>query len=360
LRIGRTLSIHIGWQLAKWIVVMFAIFIFLMIVFDFTQLAPWIGSAGFDFKTAVAVSALRGPGLAESMLPFAVLFAAMAAFFQLNRRLEFTVTRAAGVSAWQILVPATIVALVTGLLAATLYNPGAAALREWSVSVGGFGGGNSGFTNGGEVWLSQSGNDGPSIIGAARTAEGGTVLANVTAFQFNDDGTLRRRVDATRARLVDHEWVFERPVVTELGQAPRPVEEFSIHTNLSLAQIRESLADPATLSFWRLPGLIQASAASSLPANDLRLRWQELLSLPLLLVAMILIGAVVSLRFSRTLTVGRLIVAGVTLGFVLYFLLVVSKDLGRGGVLSPVVAAWAPVLLAMLASASVLLREEDG
>ena len=357
--LGKTLSRHVGWQLAKWIMLIFLVFVFLMIVFDFTQLARWIGTS-LDLNTALAVSAMRGPGLAETVLPFAVLFAAMAAFFQMNRRLELTVTRAAGLSAWQILGPASVVALIVGVLATTLYNPGAAALREWSVSVGGFGGGNAGFLNGGEVWLRQAGDGGPSIIGAERTAGAGTVLAGVTAFVFDGDGSFRQRVDAPRAELIGDEWVFTRPVLTVVGQAPYTVEEYRLHTNLSLAQIRESLADPATVAFWRLPDLIEVAAASALPADDLRLRWQELLSLPFLLVAMVWIAAMFSLRFSRTLSLGRLLVTGASSGFVLYIILTVSKDLGRGGVVSPAIAAWAPVLLALLVSVSVLLREEDG
>ena len=161
----RTISRHVGWQMAKWIALIFSVFVFLMMVFDFTQIAQWVGVA-FDLGTALMLSAMRGPGIAETILPFAVLFAAMAAFFQMNRRLELTVTRAAGLSAWQVLIPASIVALLVGIAATTLYNPGAAALRERSVEIGGFGLGNIAFNNGGEVWLRQTGRDGTSILGA--------------------------------------------------------------------------------------------------------------------------------------------------------------------------------------------------
>ncbi len=355
-----TLSRHVGWTLTKWILLMFLVFLILMIVVDFSQLARWIGRTELDFRGAILASMMRGPGMAESVLPFAVLFAAMVTFVQLNRRLELTVTRAAGVSAWQILFPACVIALIVGVFAVTVYDPGAAALRELSVKIGGVGGGNVGFAGEGPVWLRQGGDDGPSIIGATRTAEDGTILAGVTAFIFNADGSFRQRVDASRARLEGHEWVFESPVVTTVGQAPLSVDSFTLNTNLTLAQIRESFADPETVPFWRLPGLISIAAATSLPANNLRLQLQSLLSLPFLLVAMILIAAAVSLRFSRTLKLGRLIVTGAGSGFVLYVILVISRDLGRGGVVSPTIAAWAPVLLAVLASVLVLLREEDG
>lgn len=357
---GFTLSRHIAWQLMKWIMLMFVVFLILMAVVDFSQLARWIGRSELDFQTAILVSLMRAPGLAESVFPFVILFAAMVTFTQLNRRLELTITRAAGVSAWQVLIPAAIVTLFVGVFAVTVYNPGAAALREASVSIGGIGGGAGGFATNGPVWIRQGGENGPSIIGARRTAEEGTVLAGVTAFVFTEDGRFRERIDATSARLEGNQWTFVDPVVTTLGQPPTRFAGYTLNTNLSLAQIRESLTDPDTVPFWRLPGLIEIASATSLPATDLRLRLHELLSLPVLLVAMVLIAAAVSLRFSRTLKIGRLIVTGAASGFVLYVLLVVSQDLGRGGVVSPTIAAWAPVLMAVLAGASVLLREEDG
>lgn len=357
--VGLTLGRHVGWQLTKSIVGVFLLLLVLLIVFDFTQRAQSVGGA-LSLQTAVFMAVLRGPSLAEEVLPFAVLFGSMLTFVQLNRRLELTVTRAAGVSAWQILGPAMIVALILGVLAVMVYNPAAIAFRERSVELGGLQSVNSDFFDGGSVWLRQGGNDGPSIIGASRTAEEGTLLSGVTAFQYTPDGDYALRVDAPTARLVGNEWVFDSPVVTRVGAAPTEVDSFRIHTNLTLAEIRESLVDPDTVAIWRLPGMIDIAAATSLPADSLRLRFHSLLAMPVLLAAMVLIAAVVSLRFSRTLKLGRLIVTGAASGFVLYVVLVVSRDLGRGGILSPVVAAWAPALIAVLASVTVLLREEDG
>lgn len=361
MRMGLTLSRHIGWKLAKTTLVIYGVFIILVSIIDFTQLARFIGTGGMTSGTALAVSFLRGPSLAEAVLPFAMLFGAMITFVQLNRRLELTVARSAGVSAWQMLLPAGTVALVIGLMAITVYNPAAVALREMSVPLGGAYVRTNSFGEGGQVWLRQNGEDGPSIIGALRSRDNGTVLAGgVTAFLFAEDGTLRLRVDARTAELVGQEWVMNRAVITPVGAPALENEQFRLHTNLTAAQIQESLADPATVAFWRLPGLIEIARQTALPATDLRMQLSTLVSLPILLVAMVLIAAVVSLRFSRTLHVGRLVVAGAASGFMLYLLLVVSGDLGRSGIVAPGIAAWAPVVLAMLVSVSLLLRTEDG
>lgn len=359
MRIGLTLSRHIAWRLTAAIVILFVIGLLLITILDFTQLARWITPGVFDVTDAALAALLRGPSLADLLIPFATLFGAIITFVSLNRRLELTVVRAAGMSAWQLLVPAVAVAVLVGIVMIALYSPGAAALREASVAKG-VGESRSSLTTDGQIWLRQNGADGPSIIGAAQTAREGTVLRGVTAFVFNEDGTLRERVDAPTARLREGEWLIDEPLVSTEGRLPAQQERYRLPTNLTPAQIGETFADPETVPFWQLPDLIAIANASALPANHLRLRLHELLSLPLLLAAMVLIAAVVSLRFSRTLGVGRLIVAGAVSGFLLYLLLEVSRDLGRGGVVPPAVAAWAPAVLATLVSVTVLLHEEDG
>jgi len=65
-------------------------------------------------------------------MPFSILVAAMSCYLSLSRRLELVVARAAGMSAWQFVTPALIVALLLGVFATLVYNPVAASLQERS------------------------------------------------------------------------------------------------------------------------------------------------------------------------------------------------------------------------------------
>src|SRR5260370_24955363 len=74
-------------------------------------------------------SFFRVPQVTERLLPFAVLVGAMTCYLNLSRRHELVVARSAGMSAWQFVTPALLVALVLGALAAPVFNPISAALR---------------------------------------------------------------------------------------------------------------------------------------------------------------------------------------------------------------------------------------
>jgi lipopolysaccharide export system permease protein len=68
-------------------------------------------------------SLYRVPQVAERIMPFCMLIGAMSCYLGLSRRLELVIARAAGISAWQFITPAIIVALLFGALATTVYNP---------------------------------------------------------------------------------------------------------------------------------------------------------------------------------------------------------------------------------------------
>jgi lipopolysaccharide export system permease protein len=327
------------------------------------QLRMFFGTERFHAGKGLLVSLMSAPTTAESPLPFAVLFGAMLMLITTNRRLEFTIARSAGISVWQFLRPGAVVALLIGIFTITLYDPGAAVLKQRAVELSAeilpasrvrtpF--------NRGNFWLRQRSDDGELIIGAAQTSEGGLSLAGVTAILYDADGSFVERADAPTARLDGPEWVLQNATISRVGVPNRKASDYRLPTNLSVEEVRESLADPETVAFWRLPELIRIASESGLPASALRLRLQSLLQLPLLLVAMVFLAAVVSLRFSRTLRLGRIFTIGAAGGFVLYVVLAVARDLGSSGLVAASVAAWAPATLALLLSVTILLYAEDG
>src|SRR5262249_4785941 len=82
-------------------------------------------SAALIAKTSI----YRVPQVVERILPFCVLIGGMSCYLNLSRRLELVVARSAGLSAWQFVAPAILVAFMLGVAATTIYNPISAMLR---------------------------------------------------------------------------------------------------------------------------------------------------------------------------------------------------------------------------------------
>ena len=332
------------------------------------------GSAGFGDLVGMAL--MHAPAIAIVTAPFTVLLAAMACFAMLARTSELVVTRAAGLSAWRLLAPAGLVAVALGVFMVTAWNPLAAAFAERFETLEDryFGDGRSrlSFTAGG-LWLRQGGGDGQTVIRAQGASGTGERLWSVSVFEFDAEDRLDRRIEARSAVLEPGAWrlhgvrhwdlagleirdVRGGPVDTR----PARADTMRIPTDLTLERIQESFAPPRTISFWELPGFIAVLEEAGFSAARHRLHWQGLVALPVVFVAMVLIGAAFSMRHVRLGGLGHMALACVLSGFAYFFLSDLATALGASGTVPVLIAAWAPPAAAVLFALGLLLHLEDG
>ncbi|MEJ1158540.1 LPS export ABC transporter permease LptG [Prosthecomicrobium sp. N25] len=362
--IGRTLGFYIARRFARSILLLFLFSAAIIFLFDFLELfRRSVDRPGVTTGLVVAGSLLRVPWIAEQTLPFATLFGSMAAFLGLSRSLELVVARAAGVSVWQFTMPALLVALGIGVVGTVAYNPLAAYAKERAdeIAMRIFGRDpRLEAMAATDTWLRQDGPQGESILHARRALDQGARLGDVTVMSFDKTGRFQSRIDAAEARFADGVWILSDARVRREGAAPLDQPVVTLPTYLTLEQIRERAADPDTVPFWALDDYIELARNAGLPAFRYELQYQTLVARPLLLAAMVLIAGTVSLHVFRFGNVGRLILGGVTAGFVLYVVGEVARDLGGVGLVPPVLAAWTPALVASLMGFTILLYREDG
>ncbi|CUA95778.1 LPS export ABC transporter permease LptG [Pannonibacter indicus] len=362
--LGPTLSLYFSRRFLRSIFGLFLLAAILIFLFDVLELLRRAGEQGNISVLRVSIiSLLRVPLLLEQVIPFAVLFGSISAFVTLSRGLELVVTRAAGISVWQFGAPAALVALVLGGLSVVLYNPVAVWMQQQSdrVAAGLFGGEDSFLlqtTN--AVWMRQDGLDGESVLNAEQLLAQGTTLRGVTVFTFNRQGRFDERIEAREAELNDGYWVLKDAVVYRTNADPQHHNTYRVSTFLTPTEVRESIGSPESISFWNLPRFIELASRAGLPAYRYTLQYQTLLARPLLLLAMVLIAAAVSLKVSRFGGLGKMILGGIAAGFVLYVLSELARDLGGAGIVPPVIAAWAPGVFGVLMGLTILLNQEDG
>lgn len=361
--IGRTLALYFARQFALLAIAIFLFFFCLIFAITYLEFfTRSIRAESFDPLRVFVLTLFRVPSIAEEVLPFIILFGSIAAFILANRRLEVVIARAAGISAWQFLAPACIVGVIFGIAATALYNPASTFLRKWSdeISAEILSSAPADSERGGPVWLRQAADGRESIIGALQTFNGGLSLSQVTVFVFGNGGVFEERIDASEAHYNPGAWELVGSTITSPESRPRRKASHILPTNLTRNQVREAFDNLESTSFWELPLLIKSARMAGLPSARYELRYNTLLSRPVVLLAMVLIAAIVSLRFSRSNELGKMILSGVGVGFVLYVVSKIAWDLGSGGIIPPPLAAWLPAIVTILMGATVLLHLEDG
>jgi len=359
-----TLSRYFGLRFLNSVVGSFIGVVALAAMIDYVELMR----RGADWPNATAwllakISMFRVPQLTERIMPFAVLVGAMSCYLALSRRLELVVARAAGVSAWQFVAPAMIAAFIFGTVATTIYNPVSAMLHERSkrleaemlrANPSALQENTSGF------WVRQKSAEGAAIINAVSSREQGAKLGAVTVYTLDGDGHFQQRIEAKSASLQQGYWQLEDARIYVGGKPPDVEDTYRLSTNLTLEQVRESFATPETVPFWQLPSYIEMADRAGLMAAGYRLQYQQLLARPFLLAAMVLLAASVSLRFFRFGGVQKMVLSGIFAGFLLFVLSKITEDMSKSELMSPVAAAWIPVLVGGLTGFVALLYQEDG
>ncbi|WP_350333825.1 LPS export ABC transporter permease LptG [Coralliovum pocilloporae] len=360
----RVLGFYFASQFVRNFLVVLALCFTLIFLVDFVEVIRRAGDKpNYSTWDAFLIAAFRAPTFLEQAFPFAALFSAIATLVSLNRRSELTVTRAAGISVWQFLLPIALSAGAIGLVLVALLNPVTTYLKAEAdtrlVRLLTVGDNVTGALDS-EAWLRQGGSAGDSILNAKASLNDGKLLYGVTIVEFDQNGLFSRRLDAQSAELKNGQWLLKDGKIIAADSAPVPFETELIATNLSETYLRERLSKPDTVSVWRLPTLIEFAEAAGLPADRYRQKLHSLIALPVLLISMVLVAATVSLKISRMGGLTKLILGGVSAGFVLYVISKIAGDLGATGLVPPGIAAWTPSIVAMLMSMTILLYTEDG
>ncbi|MEM1283818.1 MAG: LPS export ABC transporter permease LptG [Pseudomonadota bacterium] len=334
----------------------------LLLLIDVMELARRAGDAGIPMTIILLISSMRLPALSEQLVPFAVLIGAIMTLVAMSRRSELIIARASGLSAWQFLVPLLLAAALIGMGASVLYNPVSATLKERSdvMLTERFGGTAANIDPEREVWFRQSTGALSTLVRAASATQDGQTLHQVTAMLFDANGDFVQRVDAEQAVLRDGVWRMDGVSITDSQGETSFADVFELATPLTPDDVLGRFTPATAVPIWNLPSLANKAQQAGIAADRYRFQFQALLARPMLLMAMVLVAATVSLRFSRHGGTTRLVVAGLSAGFIVFVINEISGDLGGAGLVSPILAAWVPPVAAGLFGITALLHLEDG
>ena len=363
-----TLSLYLARRFLGLVGMVGLVFVGLLLPIDLMeQIRRLDGRAGM--ADALRLAGLNLPGALYQILPLIVILATLALFLALARSSEMVVIRAAGRSAGRALAAPVAAAIGLGVAALLLVNPIVAATQgQYEREVARWRTGASSVLSVSQegVWLRQGDGDGQTVIRAAGASLDGTILTDATFLSFDAAGSPVTRTDAARATLGDGAWRIEDAKTWPLGSSDNPerdavgAADAAIPSTLTRAQIRDSFGVPSSVPIFQLPAFIAALDAAGFSGRSHRVWLQMELANPLMLAAMVLIGAAFSMRHARGGGTGIAVLTALLLGFGVFFLRNFAQVLGENGQLPVALAAWTPPVAAILLASGIVLRREDG
>lgn len=333
----------------------------ILVLYAMVALVESLSMSRFD-----ALSRIGGPPLAIlaiavaaarwilDTLPLTVLVGAISGLLNLQASREMTVIKASGFSIWRLMRAPLAVALLGGLLVATVVHGGVVTIDR-GLTVGG--GDDDVLVSAGAFWTEERNAERRYIIEAGYVHPSGAALGTVSVFMLDEP---RQRIEAETADLVDGEWRMPTATRFTTGRIPEPLNDFRLPTSSSRGDMRARLSSVSDLTVFELA----ASLASRLNDPEQRARtatrFITLIGLPATLAGSLVIAFAFTAGYRRTNKYGGTVLYGIVLGFVVYVVTEMAGRAGEAGVIEPAVAVLGPAVVAIVVGATVLLNREDG
>lgn len=361
-----TLNRYIAKRIIKGLLLAFLVVTSIIMLVDFVEGTRNIGAdEDISSVTVFMMTVLKAPKLIEQTIPFVVLFGVMGTLYSLNRRSELIVLRASGLSAWRFLSPAILVTAILGLVWAAAFNPLASASMNAHDNMVERLTGSASSIKDENIWLREGNDIAQTVIYAERANVLTRTLfdASFYIFDINAEGTavFARRLDAETAELVTQGyWQLKNVIENAEGELPQKQSAVSLPTVITVNDIRDTTGNTALPPFWEIPATIAKTDRAGFSTTSLRMQLNKLLALPVMLIAMTILAAGVSMKLTREGGTLRLLIVGSILGFAVYFADSVVSAFGEASALPIILAAWAIPLFVLFFGLSYLARIEDG
>jgi len=357
-----TLYRYLALQFLFGVAMVYSGFLALAFAIDIVALLERTAGRGVDMPVVIGMAVLQLPDLGQKMLPFAILGGGVFSFLRLARSQELVASRAAGISAWDFLLPALSMAVLIGIVTVTVATPVASRMfAEFAAMEARYIRGEASqlavSENG--VWLRQGDEKQQSVIHAVTATDQGEKLENVVVFLYRGQ-RFAGRIDARSGQLDRRFWRFKDAWVSGADGVPHHHDGYQLATTLTPAQIQESFVAPDALSFWELPSFVRAAKAAGFSALRYQLYFFTLCALPALFAAMVFMAASFSLRPAREGGLAKAILFSIAAGFGVYFLQHLTETLGRSGAVPVLLAATAPAIASILIGMTLVFSREDG
>ena len=337
------------------------VFLLFLGLFGFVALAEQledVGKGSFGTLEALRVTGFSLPAIALDMLPVTCLLGTVMGLGTLGNQNELGAMRAAGISILRLtrpllalLLAAVAAALLTQQTVIPAFAAQAADLRSQSQTH---------TTRKGDAYWTRSKT---SLVRVGAVAFG-LMPTDIEIYQLDAQGRVDQLIQAKRADVLDrNEWLLHEVRTLSFGVdggKTRTAAQRLWKSDLDAQQIAALLRAEHALAPTELISYIAHLQSNGLDAHRHQSRLWQLLSLPVGLMAMGLLGAPFIFGPARSTSMGSRVTLCVLIGLLFHLAEQVSLQLGLLYRLWPPVIGLAPELATLAAALMLLTRRKLG
>jgi len=348
-KINKYIALEFFTELIK---VFFIFFIIILLTITFDEINLLKSLENNKIFLSLKLVFYKTPSILLNFSPFIFLFSGILFNLKLKNRNEIVSIRIIGISNFKLLSISAIIALALGYIIIFMLNPLSSIItKEYeNIKSSYMKSNNSIYINDTGLWIliDNNNNNNKKIIRIANLDFTKNLAKNITIFNLNNDFELQSRIDSK-------EGVFNNKSIKLLNSSTYInkksnfiTAELQIDLNLSLIEIQTSFKNSSTISIYEIQKQIKNIQNLGYSAEKLKIEYQKLMSLPIYLLAMVLLSGLMIVNLGTNMSYLFYVILGVIISVILYFLSDLSITMGKTEKINLELSVWLPVFFIMI------------
>ncbi len=342
---------NIIFSFLKNILVVSLVFLCLAFILNILEEIEFFKETENNLQYPIFVTFLNIPSILFDLFPFILLIATQLFFLDSFNKSEIIIYKNFGLSNLKIIKIIALFAFLFGIFLCSVFYTLSSELKYSYLSF------KNKFTNDNKylavinengLWIKDEIDNEINIINAESFKNG--LIENVTIVRLSKDFEFINTINARKANIDNNNWILTDVKIHSLNKQSVSHKSYKFFSNFDRLKIDSIFSNLSSQSLYKLYFLMSDYKDLGYSTMEIKSHIYKVISLPLYLVVMTLIGSILMYNSSYKKSKILVIMVGIISSVLVYYLIYFSNLLGTNENLPLIVSVFLPYILLFLAS----------
>ncbi len=342
----------------KNILVILLVFVFLSFFLNIFEEIKYFENKENSIYYPIILTILNIPSIVFEILPFIFLLAVMFFFINLFEKDEISLLRSHGINNFKITTLISMASLIIGLVLIVIYYSFSANLKSLYLNMKyqySDAGDHLAVVNEGGLWIKEK-NKEERIFIINSTNYKKNSLDNLKITELDVNYKPLRTIISKNADISEKNWFLEDVKIYSSDKKTELLKNYTYQSSFDGKIISNLYSNLNSLNIIQLIELQKNYESIGYSATEVKLHLNKILSLPFYLTLTAIIGALLMFKFNFIKSKFFLIVIGVLVSVIFYYINYFSILFGKNETLPILISVWLPQVIMFLICAIGLTR----
>ena len=325
------------------------VFFCVVIIVNFFEEVRFSEKYEIDIYYVIYLSILNAPSLIFEILPFIFFVSIKFFYLELSDNKELEIFNLNGISNFKIIYFIIMLTMTLGLILLLFYYTLSSSLKSKYLDV------KNSFSNSNEylavvnddgLWIKEEIDNKLYIIHAEKLKK--NKLKFLTISETNKYYDSKNTILAETANINSKNWVLENVSILNENGNTKNLKSFVHNSSFNGEIISNLFSNLNALNIYELHKLSNSYSNIGYSNTDIKIHLNKIYSMPMFYILMTILGYIIINKLKRFKSKFFVIILGIFVSVIVYYLNYFSSLLGTNGVLPVYLSIWVPLLILFL------------